>query len=440
MVFLFLMVSHAEKVRAIARELQTVKAGERYSLAKGGVSHTVPKPGSKHTGGRIDVSSLNEILEIDARNRICVAEPGVTFSELVQATLARGLVPFCVPELKTITVGGAVSGCSVESMSYKYGGFHNSCVQYEVITGTGEAITCSPAERAEIFEMMHGSFGTLGIISKLTFKLTEAKPFVHLTFERHQTLDDFRNAIRARYEKQDVDFIDGIIYSRDLFVSIIGNFTESAPYCHSYERGVPYYKAARLRTEDYLSTYDYFFRYDSDCHWIARNYGLENPILRRLFGKYFLSSTKLLTQAKRLGFLFKNFKPDVIVDVFVPLSHFADFWSFYEREFNYFPVWIVPYKIAHRYPWIADEFLKGVPDELFIDLAIYGMRQRGRNYYKLLEDELLRVQGMKTLISHNYYDEETFWKIYNRPNYERVKQITDPNNLFRDLYKKTHRR
>lgn len=433
-------MSHDEKMRAIVQQVCLIQPGEALSLQKNAVSHTVPNANhARGSGRRIDARALKEIISIDPARKVCVAEPGVTFSELVQATLPHGLVPFCVPELKTITVGGAVSGCSIESMSYNYGGFHDSCTEYEVITGTGEVITCSPAERPEIFEMMHGSFGTLGIISKLTFKLTEAKPFVHLTFERYSTLAEYAAAIRKHYEVRDVDFMDGIIHGRNAFTLCVGNFAENAPYQHSYERGMPYYKAARERTEDYLPTHDYFFRYDSDCHWIARNFGLENPILRRLFGKYFLSSTKLLTHAKRLGFLFKNVEPDVVVDVFVPFSRFADFWSFYEREFNYFPVWIVPYKIARRYPWIADNFLQGVPDELFIDLAIYGMRQRGRNYYKLLEDELLRVQGMKTLISHNYYNEETFWKIYNKSNYERVKRITDPNNLFRDLYKKTHR-
>lgn len=435
------MQSHQEKIQAIAAEIKAVPAGAAYSLKKRVVSHTVPNTGGVRTGGRIDVSTLNEILEIDARNKICVAEPGITFSELVRATLPHGLVPFCVPELKTITIGGAVSGCSVESMSYKYGGFHDSCTEYEVITGTGGVITCSRERNTEIFEMMHGSFGTLGIISKLTFKLTEAKPFVHLTFERYPNLAEYAAAIRVHYEKRDADFMDGIIHDRGTFTLCVGSFVPSAPYTHAYdERSMPYYRATRERTEDYLSTHDYFFRYDSDCHWIARNYGLENPILRRLLGKFFLSSTKLLTLAKKFGFLFAQAQPDVIVDVFVPFSRFADFWSFYEREFNYFPVWVVPYKIARRYPWIADDYLKGVPDELFIDLAIYGMRQRGRNYYKLLEDELLRVQGMKTLISHNSYDKETFWKIYNKPNYERVKRITDPNNLFRDVYKKTHRR
>ena len=46
---------------------------------------------------------------------------------------------------------------------------------------------------------------------------------------------------------------------------------------------------------------------------------------------------------------------------------------------------------------------------------------------------------MKTLISHNYYDENEFWRIWNKPNYERAKAIGDPHNIFRDLYTKTCR-
>ena len=40
----------------------------------------------------------------------------------VAATLPHGLAPYVVPELETITIGGAVSGCSLESMSFEVGG------------------------------------------------------------------------------------------------------------------------------------------------------------------------------------------------------------------------------------------------------------------------------------------------------------------------------
>ena len=48
----------------------------------------------------------------------------------------------------------------------------------------------------------------------------------------------------------------------------------------------------------------------------------------------------------------------------------------------------------------------------------------------------MRVQGLKTLISHNYYSRDEFWQLYNKPNYDAVKQITDPDNQFRDVYDK----
>ena len=82
----------------------------------------------------------------------------------------------------------------------------------------------------------------------------------------------------------------------------------------------------------------------------------------------------------------------------------------------------------------------GVEDELFIDLAIYGMKQPpGRNIYQELEEALPRFNGIKTLISHNYYAPDAFWRIWNRDNYAAVKAVTDPYNVFRDLYSKTCR-
>src|SRR5207248_10767519 len=134
-----------------------------------GPSHQVPKSGDlRRRDDKIDISDLDEILSIDPVARTCVAEAGVRFVDLVQATLRHGLVPIVVPELKTITIGGAVAGCSLESMSYVHGGFHDTCLEYEVITATGDVLTCTPDnEHALVFQMMHGPFRTLGILAKL---------------------------------------------------------------------------------------------------------------------------------------------------------------------------------------------------------------------------------------------------------------------------------
>jgi hypothetical protein len=89
---------------------------------------------------------------------------------------------------------------------------------------------------------------------------------------------------------------------------------------------------------------------------------------------------------------------------------------------------------------VSEQFYAKIDDELFVDLAIYGMKQRdGKNHYRVMEDKLLDFSGIKTLISHNYYSEPEFWKTWNKRNYDAVKARVDPHNIFRDLYSKTCR-
>ncbi len=107
---------HETKVLQIVEQLKNRQGSTQpLSLRKDAVSHMVPNPRDpKHADQKINIRGMNRILEINPKNKTCTAEPGVTFSDLVQQTLSHGLIPCLVPELKTITLGGAVSGCSVE--------------------------------------------------------------------------------------------------------------------------------------------------------------------------------------------------------------------------------------------------------------------------------------------------------------------------------------
>ena len=54
----------------------------------------------------IDVSSLNHVLGFDKSKKTVLIEPNVPMDQLVEATLAEGLLPKVVMELPNITVGG----------------------------------------------------------------------------------------------------------------------------------------------------------------------------------------------------------------------------------------------------------------------------------------------------------------------------------------------
>jgi FAD/FMN-containing dehydrogenase len=436
---------HDRRVRAVAAAVRRLADGHQHAhIDKGGVHHVVPLPRDRRFSGRsVDVSGLNRVLEIDAEGRRCVAEPGVTFADAVRATLPHGLVPAVVPELEGITLGGAVAGCSVESGSFRHGGFHDTCLEYEVVTGAGEVLTCSREVEPFLFEMVHGSYGTHGILTRLAFRLVPAEPYVHMRYETYRSASEFHEALMAQCRAGDVDFIDGIVHAPDRFVLCLGTFVRHAPYSTGYRWLNVYYRSTRERSEDYLTTPDYLFRYDTEAHWVSRTFPpLEWKPVRFLVGKAFLGSTNLIRWSKRLEALFRlKRRPDILVDLFIPSRRCPEFYEWYLREVGYFPLWVVPYRIERPYPWIDREYARRFDDELFLDLAVYGMRNGdpGVDVSRVLEEKTHELGGIKTLISRNHYTEERFWEIYDRENYAKAKARLDPHGLFPDLYEKLGR-
>ena len=429
-----LAARHQQKLARITAQLRAHVDGTPLSLKKRSVSHQVPKPGDlRHKDAKIDVSDLTEILWIDPVTRLCIAESGVTFVDLVAATMPYGLVPIIVPELKTITVGGAVAGCSIESMSFVHGGFHDTCTAYEVVAATGDVLACTPDnEHALVFQMVHGTFGVCGIVTLLAFRLVPALAFVKLTYETHATIEAYLASIAQHTRDRDIDLMDGIIHAPTKYVLCIGRFVAEAPYTSRYDWMKIYWESTGTRVEDYLPTADYFFRYDRG----VTNVRPKSFLGRLLFGK-FIASTQMLWLGHKLHWLLPREHPTITLDVFVPISRVPEFLAWYAKTFKFYPLWCVPYHIARRYEWLSDAYWSGVKDEMFLDLAIYGMKQHGdANYHRLMEEKLRELGGIKTLIAHNYYPEAEFWTIWNKPNYDAVKAITDPKNMFRDVYTK----
>ena len=60
--------------------------------------------------GRLDVTAFDGVLHVDPDTNTAEVLGMTTYEHLVQATLPYGLMPLCVPQLKTITLGGAVTG------------------------------------------------------------------------------------------------------------------------------------------------------------------------------------------------------------------------------------------------------------------------------------------------------------------------------------------
>src|SRR5262252_3248560 len=108
-------VATVDRLRA---ELTAVPPGERVRLAKSTTNLFRGRVGGAHG---LDVSGLDHVLTVDPGARTAEVLGMTTYERLVDATLPHGLMPLVVPQLRTITLGGAASGLGIESTSFHAG-------------------------------------------------------------------------------------------------------------------------------------------------------------------------------------------------------------------------------------------------------------------------------------------------------------------------------
>ncbi len=89
------------------------------------------------------MSGLTDVIWVDPDARTADVAGMCTYEDLVAATLPYGLSPLVVPQLKTITLGGAVTGLGIESASFRNGLPHESVLEMDILTGAGELLTAS---------------------------------------------------------------------------------------------------------------------------------------------------------------------------------------------------------------------------------------------------------------------------------------------------------
>src|ERR1700691_1697410 len=73
------------------------------------------------TRAGLDVSAFDHVISVDPAARTAWVGGMTTYEDLCDETLRHGLMPLVVPQLKTITLGGAVTGLGIESTSLRSG-------------------------------------------------------------------------------------------------------------------------------------------------------------------------------------------------------------------------------------------------------------------------------------------------------------------------------
>src|SRR5207248_2408566 len=155
-------------------------------------------------------------------------------------------MPLVVPQLKTITLGGAVTGLGIESSSLRNGLPHESVTALEILTGDGRVVTATEDnEHGALFRGFPNSYGTLGYALSLTIELEPVRPYVHLQHFRFGGAQAGMEAIAelaaaGAYRGHRADFVDGTMFGPEEIYLTVGAFSDVAPWLSDYTRGQVY--------------------------------------------------------------------------------------------------------------------------------------------------------------------------------------------------------
>ena len=413
---------------------------------------------------KIDLRNFKQVISIDTEAMVAEIEAMATYEEIVRETLKYSCLPAVVPELKSITIGGALSGVGIESSSFKYGLVHETVLEYEVLLPDGRIVCCRPDnEFKDLFYAFPNSYGTLGYALKVKVKLIPAKKYVKLSHIHFENAADYfmwlektcaqqigGNSENEALSKPKIDYIDGVVFDRHNFYVTLGEFVDEAPFVSDYKYMNIYYKSIRKFQTDYLSTLDYIWRWDSDWFWCSKHFMMENRVLRALFGKFMLKSTSYWKLrhffnhnkiAKKIANWRFGSSESIIQDVEIPVHRAEEFLQFFQDKIGITPIWICPIKPYHKSSDTEYSFYKMDPNKLYINFGFWDVKATEKNsplgfYNRMIEKKVQELGGNKSLYSSVYYTEEEFWHIYDRDVYKKLKNKYDSKLRNKDLYHK----
>jgi len=450
-------------VADLSRQFRELPEGSAIRLGKR--TSNLFRPRASTPAQRLDVTAFDGVLEVDPVTRTAEVLGMTTYEHLVEATLPYGLIPMCVPQLRTITLGGAVTGLGIESASFRQGTPHESVLEMDILTGTGEVLTVTGADDDPYRDLFYGfpnSYGSLGYALRLRIELEPVLPYVHVEHRRYPTAQALATAIEeivatGTHDGQPVDFIDGTVFSPDEQYLTLGRMVAALPSGRTpsdYTGMGIYYRsiASPLAVhDDYLTIHDYLWRWDTDWFWCSRAFGAQRPAIRRLWPRAKLRSDvywKLVALDRRfnlsgrIGALQgKPKREPVVQDIEVPVDRLAEFLDFFHTEVGIEPIWVCPLKQRDAsVRWPLYEF---DPAVTYVNVGFWstvplpaGVEPDEGCVNRRIEQCVTDLDGRKSLYSTAFYDRQTFWSIYGGDVYASLKERYDPNHRLLGLYEK----
>jgi delta24-sterol reductase len=409
--------------------------------------------------GAIDVE-LHDILELDVERGTVKVEPRVNMGQLTRWLLPHGYTVPVVPELDDLTAGGLYLGYGIESSAHKYGLFADTVVSAELVLADGRVVTCSATENADLFHALPWSYGSHGFLTALELRVIPRKPYVRLHYEPVEGLD----AICRRFEElvcaeHPPEFVETLFFELDRAVVVYGDFAELPPGTRPNRVGrfwKPWFHKhieSHLQkgfATDYVPLRDYYHRYTRSLYWhgeLLVPFG-NHPLFRYTLGWLMppkVSLMRLIQSEKVREFRDKR---NVVQDALVPLRVLKQAVELFHREFETYPLWIAAHKTFRTEPQgMISPSRPELKEEMFVDVGAWQVPRIVKR--KQPWDGIQAVKNMEAWLRDNHayqclyavteQTREQFWRMFDRTNYEKVREKYGAKGAFMDVFDKVKR-
>jgi glycolate oxidase subunit GlcD len=167
----------------------------------------------------VNTSRLNQIIEHEPADLIAVAQAGVKLTDFNAKLAENGQwLPLDPPDDGRATIGGVVATGIGGPQQFGYGRPRGSVIGMKVVLADGSLIKAGGrvvknVAGYDLCKLFTGSFGSLGIITEVNFKL-RPRPAREATVVASGTVDDLRRIIEARLFPVATEIISSVFARR----------------------------------------------------------------------------------------------------------------------------------------------------------------------------------------------------------------------------------
>jgi len=314
------------------------------------------------------------------------------------------------------------------------------------VLGSGEVIIADRTQHTDLLTHLPGSYGTLGIVTRVTLSLGDALPFVRSRYRHFTDRGKYVAAFTGALEGH--EFVEGFVLGTSSYVLVTGNYSgedAGTPVFSAMTDGNPWFyqhaeELAKKEAEDLIPTHEYMFRHQRGLLWIAGIIADLKIFSHTRWGRAYLDR-EVAKKVAKTGFK-GNLPLDIIErsmvnqDMGMRLSRLEEGIAYVQENIGVHPLWNCPAGTGALDLAFATPRKMAARPETVVDIGIYGepMAKGFRSFERIRA--LQKFVDVPSLWGVSYLSPEELREAYDFTSYEEVQRKYAATDAFVPLESK----